>query len=279
MGTFRYYLPRALPNAAGRVDRAVLEARGLWDRLDDVVTGQLAHDRYSANHLRQGPDGGEGLLLVPEPHDGSVVERAAFVPEHQTWWPGEGPEVGGRRPEISYWIGIDRDYPPTPAGLARRDLVGGYEHTLGDGHVWVCPTIRRALFLPGVPCSYAKVGGELVREPLPQYARIFRRTLEFAARFAAGEAPPAADQWDLAVACLAVNYRVSNEEVSQLRLINDRTLELVMDAAFDLPWLREATSGADPQKKRAWEAIRSALASTSAGDPESFPNTTPPLPT
>lgn len=267
MGTFRYYLPKAEPNKAGRVDIDVVKSRGLWDRLDDSVTGHLARDRYSCNPLAKGPDGGQGLLIVPEPHDGTPVERAEFVPEHQTWLQSE---------RGNYWIGTDNDHPPTPAGLVRRRVVEGYEHELGDGNLWECPIIRRAIILPAVPCSYSRMNGELTHEPLPEYAPIFQRTLRFASEYAAGSNVPIPDQWELAIACLAINYRVGDEEVSLLRLLNDRTLKAVLDAAFDIPWLRAALDGSDTQKKRAWDSICAAAACTSPGDPASSPDTNPP---
>lgn len=267
MGVFRYFLPDTEPLA---VTSDVICAKGLGDRLGDLFTPQGPAPRgvQCGKVYRGGPGGLCGTLIVPLPSDGGLVARADYH-DDQTWIKSERGD---------YWIGSDPAEPPSPEGLLRTEVVNGYAHTLGDGREWLCPTIRRGVVFPAVPCGYSRMNGKLSRRPLSQYVPIFDRAMRWVAGYLGGDGLPPEDQWDAAVECLGINYRVGDEEASILELLNDNTLRLVVEAAIDLPWLTEAVSGADPTKAEAWRAISSALESTALGVTDASPDTSPQSP-
>jgi hypothetical protein len=278
MGTFRYYLPQQPLNSANRIDISAVQKAGLWDRLDDVVTGQLAHDRYICNPLHKGPDNGEGVLIVPEPPDGTPVAGSEFAPDRQTW----GLSESGK-----YWIGIDREHPPTPEGLVRGRTVSGVVATLGDGRQWLCPTIRTELLTPRVPMTYAMSGGQLIGQVQQRYADVWRRSKAWCLRFLEDfkdervvDLLGGPEAFRDAVACLAINYRIGIEEASALRILDDQALESVIDAAIDMHSFREIhLPGADPKKKHSWLPLLADWQSSLRGSADSTPATNPPEPT
>jgi hypothetical protein len=144
--------------------------------------------------------------------------------------------------------------------------VSGYEHELGDGNTWLCPTIRRAIVFPAVPCSYRRMNGVLQRQPLAKYAGIFERAQRWAAQYLGGDGVPPEEQWEASIECLRVNYRLGDEEASLLDVLTDRTMPLVLDAALDVPWLNEALSGSDPEKKSLLDWLHSELGTSEVGD-------------
>ena len=88
------------------------------------------------------------------------------------------------------------------------------------------------------------------------------------------------DKADMFWACarlLQLNYRIDLPEVSQLRLFDDNTMGLVIDAAIDEPWRKEMM--ADAQKKTALVDTRNAWVSLWRGLADSTQSTDPVLQT
>lgn len=271
-GSFRYYLPGLVLDGSGKVTRAQVEQRGLWDRLDDCVTGQITTEKFSQNGVTKGPDGRAGVLIVPMPHDGGTVARTEYAPDHQTWHQSDRGD---------YWIGVDNDHPPTPEGMVRRRPVNGYEEKLGDGRVWLCPMIRTEIVQPGVPMTYGLSGGRAFgrvdkrcRKVWEASARWCVRFLEEYQQYRIVDLMDAAEAFEACVDCLNLNYRMGPEEATLLGLLNDESMEKIIDAAIDMPEFRavHVTEG-DSKKKDLWRRLLEDWRNSLRGSEDSIPDT------
>lgn len=252
MGVFFYYLPGIEPP---HVTRKLLESRGIGDALSDCLRSDADFSRIITNRILRFSDGSDGTLLFADPVDGSV-ERVGFYPKEQTWV----------YVASSYWLGFNKEHPPTPEHLRRPTVQDGYEETLGDGKVWTCPIIRQAYIRPMLPQRYGLHNGEFTAEVLPEYAELWEKSADwFAGTMTMGEL------FEACRLCLSLNYRVSDEEITALDLLNDDSMGLIINAALDLPWFRDAAN--DAEKKRLQDMLELAGVSTSPGDEDSTPAT------
>ena len=72
---------------------------------------------------------GIGVLLYPKP-SGSELPRGFYDPERQEWCKF-----------ANFWIGWDKESPPTPDELLKTDAIFGPGITDGKGKPWTIPTI------------------------------------------------------------------------------------------------------------------------------------------
>lgn len=295
MSTFLYYLPTPAAPAliADRTKlREEVRARGLADRFAGAVTGQLARDRVVTNHVRTGPDDGAGLLLIASPWDGAPPPVSTFHAGQQ-WYPGD--EGGGTRVEgqtgpgpstldsgPSYWIGIDPEHRPTPAGLRRKRLVAGYDWELADGQTWHCPTARQFVLTSRLPMTYRREGGTVSGFVKEEYRRLWKESEAWCVRFLEDyrqhrivDLLGFEGAFAAAALCLGVNYRVAQEELTLLNCIDDEALERIIDAAIDVPAVNALDAGGDPQKKTFWRSVLDDLQSLLRGGGEETPDTCP----
>lgn len=250
---FFYYLPQI---SAHQVTPGLLAGRGLAGPLKDCLGERVFGDRVSRHNVVRGPDGSSGVILFAPPFGGGEIDRPGYHPEHQEWTQVLGADG------VSYWLGRDREQPPSPEGLRREDQLDGYEQVLGDGRAWLCPTIRRAWVVPRVPQSYGRHNGRFERRVLPEYEDVWKQSAGWLAERLTDE-----EWFDASVTCLGLNYRLGAEEITALGLLNDRTMQAVMESALDEPWFREAQQ--DPKKKHFLEELQNALVSSSDGPADS----------
>lgn len=250
--TFLYFLPE-LQATGCSIEQ--LHAAGLQPIVEGLQVTDLALCDCSA-----GPSGSHGLVVVVPPAGGEPPPLIGYYPNRQTW------EQFG-----AVWIGRDQEQPPTPEGLARGPLLGGYDRQLGDGNFWRCPTVRRAFVWPVVPQRYGRTAeGKTLRQVKPEYSGIWERSGRWAAGLLTDD--PAGEltldeKIDAAVELLGLNYRVTDAEITLLGLLDDDALQLIVEAAIDVPWLVEAET--DLQKKTTLQAILAELVSSSPGAEES----------
>lgn len=274
IGVFRYFLP-GLDKSA--VTPQEIAARGLADRLGDLVTGQASDELASVqiSNVRGGPEG-DGALIVPMPPDGSIVERAGYYADGQKW-------VRSDR----YWIGTDDAHHPTPSGLARPRLVRGFAEKLGDGQVWECPTVRAEIMVPRVPCSYGVSGGQVFGRVLPQYQDVWERSVKWCVRFLPDyrdhrmvDLLGVREAIEAAVMCLGLNYRIGAEEATLLMpLLDDEALEKVIDAAIDMPTYRALCADGDQKKSASYQQLLDDFQNSLRSPGVSIPDTPPAEPT
>ena len=262
--TFLYFIPELTKQQA--TAEAIAKA-GLDVALRDCLTTDVAFQaKLSISDVRAGPNESSGVLVVALPEAGEAPP-IGYYPDQQTW-----------EDEGTFWLGTSNDKPPTPEGLQRAMQVGGYEHELGDGQVWLCPVIRRAMLFATLPKRYARKDGETVATVLPEYEGIWQRSASWAADFASEEPTLTIEErYDACVDCLSLNYRIGPAEAGRLGLLTDLTMMEVLNAALDIPWLIEAQT--DIKKKELWDRVQAAMASFSPGQEESTDSTTPAEPT
>ncbi len=256
-----------------RVTRETFAEHGI----DEVLADAIATDDWTSmlHTARTGPDGTSGTVVAAPPYNASeqYTQLPGYYPDRQDWR-----ELG---PGV--WFGTDRESPPTPDGLERTKQVGGFAHELADGNVWVCPTVRRAFFVPCVPCIQDGVFDErrrltsLTRRVKPEWESLWNRSLVWAAKEFSGEWEPV-ERWAAAATCLAVNYRVGPEEITALGLFDEDAITKLLSAALDVPFLDDLVESEDPEKKRLLADIRRALASGTPGDAAYSPDTNPASP-
>lgn len=184
-----------------------------------------APNGYSAHAIARGPGGKPGVLVVPNiERDGSAMPTPLFTPAGQVWVEKPKAEMGDGDPggslNASVWVGWERDHPPTPDDLIRKETVRGSPILLGDGNLWDVPI---AVVWPSGASAFPKrlalgPGGQWVTEPLER----FRAVSDQAGRLLAeGPGHEISDQEAIAMAveALGVNYRVGPVECSALGLL------------------------------------------------------------
>ena len=213
----------------------------------DVARLGCAHvlPRFKKCNLgASGPGGHVGMLAT---YGG---EEIGYYPDKQIWRK-RGPGV---------WVGMWRELPrPTLAELATDAQLPGHEVVLRDGQRWVAPMAREwddsaESSRVRVPAAFdLDDDGRWVRGEVEER---YRRLWEIASKRWDSIGDEAAallvtDATDMAVECLAVNYRIGRVEAALLGLFDDqgRAAIEVLDAAVDLPtirrWMQKKTDRLD----------------------------------
>jgi hypothetical protein len=216
MAAFLYYIP-------GGASKADLPALGL----DHLIGASL-----NLNPISGGPDNLSGMLMSIGP--------GKYHAATQTW------QQHGK-----FWLGFETENKPSALDLARPEKIQGHRVTLEEGWEVIVPLVRRIPTGTALPeLMVLGADGELVREPLPRFAALSQGAEQIFEVLLMGEGSMEfADVWKIAVAALAVNYRVSAAELSALKVITTANIIQIAEALIDLPTLREAEK-AELQKKR-----------------------------
>lgn len=234
--------------ATQRLRSFVLESAGLVDVLRDVAS---ARDQCALPEIAgRGPGGRSGIMLIALPPTREQPRRLGYHPEFQHW------QQAGE----DFWVGFDKEYPPTPADLLRetkaRDAEGrprprhaGYPLTLADGHEWLAPIVRRppAAIERGFADSELPkdIGwdnaGRFVETLKPEYRELWDDAEELCNCLFAAEESGSYEitverglHWCLRL--LGTNYRYGRHEQNLLHAIDAETVFPVLGAAVDF-WL------------------------------------------
>lgn len=130
---FLYYLPRirsAQLVTGGKVSAAIMAERGLGEVLRDVTA---CPEHATVSDLHRGPDGGQGVLIVPTPGAGTVPDVTIYQDAHQHWQALRDGDL---------WIGYQLAKPPTPESLQRNEMFGGYPTLDASDRHWIVPIAR-----------------------------------------------------------------------------------------------------------------------------------------
>jgi len=269
--SFRYYIPKV---TADKVDEQLLADVGLADRLWDCLEHGRLRQRLAINDVHaKGPDGSSGTLVVPLPRDGKPVPRLGWYPDQvavpyrrDAETPRRAEEQNVVRPvsdsAVRYYIVHDPKHPPTPSALERHTLVDGYVRKLGDGSEWMCPIVRSQFSNTDLPREYVLQGGEVYGQILARYQAIWLRSLRWCLRFLdqcrdleAAKFLTVKEAFEGAVDCLALNYRVTAEELACFPgLLTDQALTSILDAAID--WDFYAGVDGDQKKTERAESLQ-----------------------
>ena len=236
-----YFLPgifSAQLLAGGTLSRQVLADRGLGDVLADVSLDDLTRCEITS----AGPGGKPGMLLSALPAKTREPPRRLGYyanDKHVAW-------TSHRRGDV--WVGVDAISPPTPADLLRHEPLGGHLVML-EGRTWEVPVIRCPLGGSDLPRSLAYDDDErLIARIKAQYLPLWERT-EKIADSVWGDSPKTfstTECVEIALAALALNYRVGKIEQSVLAIVDDRNVMDVLRAVIDWP---KVLAAIEAQKK------------------------------
>lgn len=216
-----------VPGATGQ-GPSVLEDVGLAD----------FHGGASFLEIGNGPDKGKGMLLAWKRP--GVPQRQYFEPNEQTWVPAnaDGPLPAGR-----YWVGFWNDSPATPFDLSRPYLRRGRQHVLADGNSWL---FAEPAELPAdlIQADDGTWKYELQRkfhawymESVSWLARLDPTTGAFEASLT--------EMLPFMARALAINYRVTPEVISHLRLFNTENVAEPFWTLIGAQTLREKFAAAN----------------------------------
>lgn len=172
---------------------------------------------------RKGPTGQGGVFAAWPRTDAPDM---GYFPKRQSWCPAVAQDG---RPAGRYWIGFWNDAPPTPDDLKRPAQFDGYWLELGDGRRWVIP---KAVLLPQ-DLTLAE-DGTLVRAPQERFREFWKRSEQWYRRMvlcnldestirvdeALSQERLDVEWWDYLLSALALNYRLTPEVASHLKLFN-----------------------------------------------------------
>lgn len=192
-----------------------------------------------------------GVYIAPLDPQGEPPRLVGYHPEAQQW---------RSSPCGRYWVGHDLHTPVTPEALRRRSpLVAGYEVELA-GQMWQVPIVRRPPNATNLPRQIEfDPHGKIAETIDPRYTALWDEAGVFCDTvFGQRDNSDAEDtRWfQLALDCLAVNYRVGRSTQNQLHLLNSQTRDEVLLAAIDWPWFERVLA----EKKRESAAATPALA-------------------
>lgn len=233
MSSFLYFFPD-LPTLVTRRD---FELRELGHALPPA-------GGPTSSRIDNGP-GGTGGVLTTFVGAGGKEPTLRFDSDNQDWRRGPGRWIEGK--ELVSHVGASRgEQRPTPATLARERFVAGETVRLRDGNDWTIPIARSVVRGSTLPKELV-VGEDLKSwssRDLPEYLSLCADAERVFTWLHGGEPDaegnvvvsiPYSEGMRIAVAALAVNYRVGPAEVDLLRLFSEPEMEAVLKAVCDFP--------------------------------------------
>ena len=225
-----YFFPRVSRSAivdGNRLRASFLAERGVAAAFVGITDVQRQTSCYDLPG--RGPGGHSGLILQVLGDPAPV--RVGFAGEHQRWI--EHPAG------CDCWVGVDTEYPPTPADLA-IDAPRGYPLTLGDGQTWKVPVVR-SVEPAREQLPYDFVYGA---DGQPELVRAESRLWELAAEgwnhlYERAAHPTISTETllELCLGALALNYRLGKVEQTVLRLVNSANWSRCLELLLDVPLL------------------------------------------
>ena len=235
MSQFQYFVP-GVPS----VNRQKMLAAGL-DYVDEVSGG--------ADII--GPDNIRGCLF------GSDMTQLKFDRERQTW-------VGapkGDSEKHPYWVGWDKESPPTVEDLARPNLIPGETIKTVGGHCWQVPKIRNwsasesSEQLPVWSSNLPRMvtiddhGKPEIGDVVREFRDLFDLSMKVFVKRISGEEDSltVADLLQFAADVLAMNYRISLFELSG-RVLDCLSVDdavRIIDSAVDVAGYLDAVKNLD----------------------------------
>lgn len=174
----------------------------------------------------EGPQGHSGVLAF-----WGQVESVGYSTVTHDWIPAvpQGDLAAER-----YWVGIDKTNPPVPPQLEyKHEALEGSLLELGDGHWW---RLAQAALLPRDYVRHRD--GHIVEDVFEQYRDFWNKSIKWFDALLewdlSGETKPAIDPGeaiDYLTQALKLNYRITPEVVSHLRLFNSRNLATALVAS------------------------------------------------
>lgn len=161
-------------------------------------------------------------------HENESKPRAGFVPDEQTWIPvvADGEKLAER-----YWIGFWNNHPVESPKLMRSDAQLGSFVKLGNGNLWSIPEVEKLSrdFVLQDDGHWAMVSQLRFNNYVTAYHEIVN-SIDTSGPFSL----PFEMLFNIASEGLAINYRVTPEVISHLRLFNTENLRECFQAIAGL---------------------------------------------
>lgn len=226
MPGFLYYLPGETQGELVAHNQFKPETMERW-KLNISLSDCTVHPDHILVRDVKGPDDQMGLLLVPRPLDGQIPCKS-YLPEHQEWRRAE--DASGK------WIGWQRDQPPGPQDLVKRDALSAkwFFKDAKDGE-WVIVTARSSNEgVVSLPTTYTFKDNVMISRVTPRYQSLFELSGavydHMAVLFSMDEETTdfmmdEASLVQAAIQVLGVNYRVAVAELTALDELNYEILK------------------------------------------------------
>lgn len=196
-----------------------------------------------------GPDGAAGCLIADKTLKPS---ETTYKPDSQVWTQS----ITGK-----FWIGYWADSPPAEADLRRETMVMGHEVAINEG-LWMIPAARCFPAGTALPMVMTlRADGSMGYAAAPKFKALSESAERLWMDFldASGVTQDDAEsrtaltprqRYDLALAALGVNYRVTADEANVLGLMTTDSVRQIQRALIDMPTV-EAAMAAEAEKKNA----------------------------
>jgi len=205
-----------------------------------------ALERFAARLVTGGPDGGKGVVVADDRY--LKPQRIGYYPDRQIWQ---------QVPDSKAWAGYYKDDRPTPAELARKQVLPGHPVELGDGQTYIIPIARglteeedELVYVCRLPQSSAYVDGAW--QPggvMGKYAKLWELAnawWDAICKGAEANGEPSSPLkfgfdglHESALVVLSTNYRVGIAEAVLLGLLNEQCATEILQALIDWPVLME----------------------------------------
>lgn len=164
----------------------------------------------------EGPDGKPGIVFSwPDPKN--PRSTMPYLPNQQEWIPAvERDGLPARR----YWVGFDKLSPPTPSDLAWARQMEGGPVVMGDGRMWNIPAAGK------LPKDYVLQENGMPAEVVQdRFVKFWERSQEWydwmvGIDYDKPDIEWNADVWRFIEDALSLNYMLTPEVISWLRLVN-----------------------------------------------------------
>lgn len=167
------------------------------------------------------------------------------------WWTKTSRQMGYRPADQKwtesndgYWVGSWNESQSTPDELARTYQEPGTRITLGDGNQWLLPTIEK------LPRDMILADDGTWRYEIQRrHHKLYLETLDWVRRFAPtqdGKSQVQVNMSELAdfvVDTLRMNYRITREVASEMRLLSTQTLSAAFSSIAGFDFAVEVSSG------------------------------------
>ena len=232
-----YFFPKVSAAELVRGDKLndeVLRARKLAFTFHDLAS--VREDCFVQETVGTGPGDHAGTFLMAMPTDGKKPARTGYYPDQQEWQEF----VEG---EHSYWACIDRDMPPTPEDLVRKNPLEADAYPVRlRGHKWLIPVIRDPNGGTGLPYDWL-VGpdGEVAEQVQRRHHRLWTEWAGVVDLFF-DPARPQANVFQIAPAeavkrclqLLGLRYRVGRAEQNLMHLVDSGNFFSILAAGVNL---------------------------------------------
>lgn len=218
---FQYFLP----------DRRAVSLEDLLQRGLGYVFAPEEADApramFTPRGVVNGPGGQNGVIVS------SSDEQIGYYADKQTW---------AKEAEADYWVGYFNTNRPTPATLARGNIIPGETLLLDDGFAWEIPKARHFEEFDGEVIWRPTLPSRLTRDELGNWVpgevkERYRRLWELATGLMnaiANEQPDYEGLDDLAMEAFACNYKVSAIELDLLGVYDETVRGRIARILVDL---------------------------------------------